>query len=138
MCCASVISSYSEEFGVVCCVLCCVFGMSQTVDMKAMKGEVVAKKGEVDSKSDEGQKKTKGAERPWSCGCAMLVGDSVVGGEKFGGTTRVEMKLWSDTMMGVDPWMGIELAFPLGESNEDDVFGQCHESKSLDQRMKRP
>lgn len=89
------------------------------------------------NKASAGKKTT--ASKNFSKDCAVVVGDgSIVGGKSLGVETCVNAKIWTFKSVGVDPWMGFELEFPLGRSNEDDGFGKYHARKFSIQMISQP
>jgi len=60
--------------------------------------------------------------------CALLLGNAVFGGGvKFDGI--IHIALVSTCPPGQDPWIGLELHFPIGPLNEDNGFGMIHHGR---------
>lgn len=70
--------------------------------------------------------------RPWARNCALLcdgLGGYILGGKSLGVPTDIDSRFYASKRRHANPWIGFDLTFPLGSSNEDDGFGVCHGGK---------
>lgn len=75
--------------------------------------------------------------KKWVKDCAVLAGNPsgpVIGsGKALGASSKIEARLVVQRLADMEPWMGFQLEFPIGksqEANESSGFGVRHKCKS--------